>query len=165
MAPWPISDAAAREMYAGGQGNATARRWARMWTRVFRLGVLPRRWVTLEVPGRASGRTTSFPLGMADVDGHWYLVSMLGECNWVANVRAAGGDVVLVRRGRRQVHLAEVCTESRGPILRRYVAKVPGGRPHIPVPRGAPVREFARIADRYPVFEVETRSNDVSGTP
>lgn len=164
MARWPISDASAREMYAGGRGNATARRWARMWTWVFRLGLLPRRWVTLEVPGRTSGRTTSFPLGMADVDGHWYLVSMLGECNWVANVRAAGGDVVLRRRRRRQVHLAEVRAEGRGPVLRRYVAKVPGGRPHIPVPRGAPVTEFARIAHRYPVFEVQTPSDDLSRT-
>ena len=154
MPRWPISDEAAREMYAGGHGNETARWWARMWMRVFRLGLLPRRWVTLEVPGRKTGRTTLFPLGMADVDGHWYLVSMLGECSWVANVRAAGGDVVLRRRRRRPVHLVEVPDERRGPILRRYVGKVPGGRPHIPVRRGAPVAEFALIADRYPVFEV-----------
>ena len=154
MARWPISDAAAREMYVGGHGNDTARWWARLWARVFRLGVLPRRWVTLEVRGRTSGRVTAFPLGMADVDGHWYVVSMLGECNWVANVRAAGGDVVLRRRRRRPVHLVEVPVERRGPILRRYVGKVPGGRPHIPVPNGAPVAEFARIAERYPVFEV-----------
>ena len=154
MARWPISDEAAREMYAGGHGNETARWWARMWMRVFGLGLLPRRWVTLEVPGRKTGRTTLFPLGMADLDGRWYLVSMLGECSWVANVRAAGGDVVLRRRRRRPVHLVEVRDERRGPILHRYVGKVPGARPHIPVPRGAPVAEFALIADRYPVFEV-----------
>ena len=154
MARWPISDDAARHMYASGKGNATARRWARSWERVFGLGVLPRRWVILEVPGRKSGRTTSFPLGMADVDGRWYLVSMLGECNWVANVRAADGNVVLRRRRRRPVHLVEVPAERRGPILRRYVEKVPGGRPHIPVETGAPASQFARIGDRYPVFEV-----------
>ncbi len=154
MTRWPVSDEAAREMYAGGHGNQTARRWARLWTRVFDLGLLPRRWVTLEVPGRTTGRTRAFPLGMADLDGRWYLVSMLGECSWVANVRAAGGDVVLRRRRRRPVHLVEVPAERRGPILRRYVEKVPGGRPHIPIRRGAPVADFARIADRYPVFEM-----------
>jgi hypothetical protein len=158
MARWPISDDAARQMYAGGKGDETARWWARSWTRVFGIGLLPRRWVILEVPGRKSGRTTSFPLGMADMGGRWYLVSMLGECNWVANVRAADGDVMLRRRRRRPVHLVEVPVERRAPILRRYIEKVPGGRPHVPVEKGAPLSDFACIADRYPVFEVCDRS-------
>ena len=141
-------------MYVGGRGDETARWWARQWRRAFRLGVLPRRWVILEVPGRKSGRTTSFPLGMADVDGRWFLVSMLGECNWVANVRAADGAVVLRRLRARRARLVEVPVDRRAPILSRYVDKVPGGRPHIPVSKGAPEAEFAHVADRYPVFEV-----------
>jgi hypothetical protein len=91
---------------------------------------------------------------MADLDGRWYLVSMLGECNWVSNVRANGGDAVLRRRRRRRVHLIEVPVERRPAVLARYVAVVPGGRPHIPVAVGAPLADFAAIADRYPVFEV-----------
>ena len=154
MARWPVSDQDARDMYASGRGNDTARWYARNWNRVFRTGLLPRRWVTLEVPGRVSGRPTSFPLGMADVDGRWYLVSMLGECNWVANVRAAHGHAVLRRRRPRPVSLVEVPADRRAPILRRYVEKVPGGRPHIPVDRSAPLEDFAAVADRYPVFEV-----------
>ncbi len=118
------------------------------------MGLFPKRWVTLEVPGRVSGKVMSCPLGMADVDGRWYLVSMLGECNWVANVRAAGGRAVLRRRTGRTVRLQEVPVEHRAPILHRYVVKVPGGRPHIPVGRGRPVEDFVAIADRYPVFEV-----------
>lgn len=145
-------------MYEGGRGNELARWYARFWARLFRLGLFPRRWVTLEVPGRRSGRMTSLPLGMADVDDHWYLVSMLGECNWVANVRAAGGHAVLRRLVRRPVRLIEVPVEGRGPILARYVAKVPGGRPHIPVEKGAPVSQFASIAARYPVFEVRAET-------
>ncbi|WP_219943470.1 nitroreductase/quinone reductase family protein [Iamia sp. SCSIO 61187] len=154
MARWPVSDQDARDMYPGGRGDETARWYARHWKRVFRTGLLPRRWVVLEVVGRRTGRPTSFPVGMADVDGRWYLVSMLGECNWVANVRAADGRVVLRRLRPRPVRLVEVPAADRGPILRRYVEKVPGGRPHIPVPKGAPVADFAAIADRYPVFEV-----------
>lgn len=36
----------------------------RVWARVFRFGLLPRRWVTLEVRGRRSGKITASPLGM-----------------------------------------------------------------------------------------------------
>ena len=154
MGSWPISDQAAREMYAGGRGNDAARRLARVWGKVFAAGLLPRRWVTLEVPGHRTGRLTRFPLGMADVDGRWFLVSMLGECAWVRNVRAAGGRVVLRRRRPQQCRLVEVPVGERGPILRRYVDKVPGGRPHIPVGRGAPLAEFEAVAAAYPVFEV-----------
>ena len=78
MPRWPISDERAREMYDGGRANSDARWFARFWVRLFGAGVFPRRWVTLEVPGRISGDLTSFPLGMADLDGRWYLVSMLG---------------------------------------------------------------------------------------
>ncbi|MBL8931023.1 MAG: nitroreductase family deazaflavin-dependent oxidoreductase [Kineosporiaceae bacterium] len=146
-----------RQLYAGGRGNATARRFARVWAWVFRLGLQPRRWVTLEVPGRLSGRPTRFPLGMADLDGHWYLVSILGECNWTRNVRAAGGDAVLWWRRPRSVRLVEVAVDERAPILRRYLDAVPGGRPHVPVAPGSPLADFAAVADRFPVFRVDPR--------
>lgn len=150
-----VSDDTARAMYAGGRGNAAARRFARLWRWVFAAGLLPRRWVTLEVRGRRSGMLTRFPLGMADVAGRWYLVSMLGEnCNWVRNVRAAHGRVVLRRRSARTCQLVEVPQNERAVILRRYVDKVPGGRPHIPVDKGAPLADFAAVAASYPVFEV-----------
>src|SRR5450631_2245597 len=143
-----------RAMYVGGRGNATARRYAWFWNRAFRLGLLPRRWVTLEVPGRRTGKVTRFPLGMADVGGQWYVVSMLGECNWVRNVRAADGRVTLRRRRARAVRLFEVPVDERAPVIRRYVVRVPGGRPHIPVDRHEPVGAFETISSDYPVFRV-----------
>ena len=150
-----ISDDRLRRMYPGGRADATGVRFARFWSRVFSLGLQPRRWVTLEVPGRVSGRPTRFPLGMADLDGRWYLVSMLGnDCNWVRNVRAAGGRAVLVRRRRRPVVLEEVPVADRAPLLRRYLQQVPGGRPHMPVPPDAPLAEFEALAARYPAFRV-----------
>lgn len=153
-----------RAMYATGRADVTARRLARIWARVFGLGLAPRRWVTLEVPGRRSGRLTRFPLGMADVDGNWYLVSMLGErCNWVLNVRAAGGRAVLRRRRAVACQLTEVPAEQRAPILRRYLQKVPGGRPHIPVGRNAPLPAIAAIAGSYPAFRVDLVSRDPRG--
>jgi len=156
MAPWPYSDDDLRAMYVGGQGNPTARRFAHFWATVHGTGLFPRRWVTLEVAGRRTGRVTRFPLGMADWEGRWYLVSMLGDdCNWVRNVRAADG-LVTIRHGRaRARRLVEVPVEQRAPILRRYLRKVPGARPHVPVDRDAPLAEFEAIAARYPVFRVE----------
>jgi hypothetical protein len=97
---------------------------------------------------------------MADWQGEWFLVSMLGDrCNWVQNVRAADGRVV-IRHGRsRTCQLVEVPATERPPIIKRYLQKVPGGRPHIPVERDAPVADFAAIVDQYPVFRVDARSD------
>ncbi len=101
MGTWPLSDERLRAMYPGGRADQRARRFARLWAAVFGLGLMPRRWVTLEVAGRRSGQVTRFPLGMAGRNGQWYLVPMLGEqCNWAKNVRAAGGQVSLRRRRR-----------------------------------------------------------------
>ncbi len=155
MSSWPYGDDSLRAMYRGGRADATARRLARMWAAVFGLGLAPRRWVTLEVAGRRSGRVVRFPLGMADRDGQWYLVPMLGEqCNWVQNVRAAGGRATLRHRRAVACRLIEVPVRERAPIIKRYLEQVPGARPHIPVDRRAPAADFEAIAPRYPVFRV-----------
>jgi polyisoprenoid-binding protein YceI len=155
MNSWPVSSERLRGMYAGGRADDTARRLARIWAAVFSLGLPARRWVTLEVTGRRSGRTTRFPLGMARLDRRWYLVSMLGEqCNWVQNVRAARG-LVTIRHGRAvRCMLQEVPAGERPPVLKRYLQQVPGARPHFPVSRNADVTDFEAIAARYPVFLV-----------
>ncbi len=142
-------------MYVGGRGNPMARRYSRAWSSVMASGFGPRRWATLEVRGRRSGEPRRFPLGLADVDGHWYAVSMLGECAWTRNVRAAEGEVVLHGRGWGRAHLVEVPVDERARVLARYVEKVPGGRPHVAVPVGAPLVVFAAVADRHPVFRIE----------
>jgi hypothetical protein len=84
---------------------------------------------------------------------------MLGEeANWVRNVRAAGGRVVLRHGRRRAVLLEEVDPHERAPILRRYLQLAPGAPPHIPVDRRAPLAEFERIAAQYPAFHVRADS-------
>jgi len=155
MDSWPISGDRLRAMYPGGRANDTARRFARFWATVFSTGMMPRRWVTLEVRGRRSGRTARFPLGMARFAGHWYVVSMLGErCNWVQNVRAAHGLVTL-RHGRAmRCQLQELPASERPLVLKRYLQQVPGARPHFPVSQHAGVSSFEQIAGRYPVFLV-----------
>lgn len=84
------------------------------------------------------------------------MVSMLGECNWVRNVRAAHGDIVLKGRDGGPAHLTEVDVSERPAILKNYVQQVPGARPHVAVDRSALVSAFAAIAAAHPVFQVES---------
>lgn len=87
---------------------------------------------------------------------------MLGDCNWVRNVRAAHGVAVLHRRRSRSVALTEVAVGQRAPILERYLEVVPGGRQHIPVDRREATTALQAVAARYTVFLVQRRS---SATP
>ena len=119
------------------------------------LGLPPRIQAALEVRGRKSGRTRTNPVVIASLDGKRYLVSMLGPgSDWVKNVEAAHGDAVIRQGRRRQVHLVSVPSQERAPILREYVRIAPGGRKHFPLPVGAPLAEFEKIAARYPVYRI-----------
>jgi hypothetical protein len=122
------------------------------------LGIAPNYLVTLEVPGRRSGRMITLPLVMVVVAGERYLVSMLGpDVGWVRNVQAAGGNVTL-RHGRREaVHLEEVAVNERAPLLKAYLDRAPGARPHVPISKDAPLADFARVAPQLPVFRVLPR--------
>jgi len=155
---------AERWMYPGGRPNGLARALNRGWAVLHGTGLLPRRYVTLEVPGRRTGRMLSFPLVVADYQGERYLVAMLGErSNWLRNVRAAGGRAVL-RHGRREaVRLEEVDPGARAPIVRRYLALAPGPRAFIPVDRDAPLEAFEEVAPQVPVVRV--RRDDEAHPP
>lgn len=79
-------------LYRGNRPNHLARLMNRVWAGLAAAGFGPDRLVMLEVTGRPTGRTISFPVVGAGYQGERYLVSMLGEdINWVRNVRAAGG--------------------------------------------------------------------------
>jgi deazaflavin-dependent oxidoreductase (nitroreductase family) len=148
-----------RWMYRGGRPNRVAAVLNRFGVIVWSAGLWPNRAAALEVRGRRTGRLVSFPLVLVDYQGDRYVVAMLGEgTNWVSNVRAAGGQAVL-RHGRREaVRIEEVDPPARAPILQRYLQVAPGGRPHIPVDRQAPLADFERIAARYPVFRIHAGS-------
>jgi deazaflavin-dependent oxidoreductase (nitroreductase family) len=146
-----------RWLYRGRRAHRLARLLNGLQIRLAARGIGPRQVAVLDVVGRRTGRTISFPVVVADLAGERYLVSMLGDnTNWVRNVRAAGGHAVL-RHGRREViHLSEVEPDRRAPVLRRYLELAPGARPHIAVAPGAPLEQFERIAARYPVFRIVT---------
>jgi len=146
-----------RWLYRGKRPHGLARILNRAWAGLAAKGVGPRGLAQLEVTGRNTGKPVSFPVVVADYQGQRYLVSMLGEdTNWVRNVRAASGNAVLSHRGREPVRLEEVAPDERPAILRRYLECAPGGRPHFPVDRRAPIEKFETIAGRYPVFRVTT---------
>ena len=120
----------------------------------FAAGIGPVAAATLEVRGHKSGRFISFPVVVADYQGERYLVAMLGQkTNWVRNLRADGHAVL--RRGRpEEVALVEDPSEHRAAILRRYLELAPGARPFFSIDRHAPLDDFERIVDQYPVFRV-----------
>jgi hypothetical protein len=142
-------------LYRGGRPNSVASVVNRCWAAIYGLGVAPNYLVTLEVRGRRSGRMIDLPLVMIVIDGERYLVSMLGaEVEWVRNVKAAGGAVTLRHGRREEVHLEEVAVDRRAPVLKAYLKRAPGARPHLPIHRDAPLSEFERLSPQFPVFRV-----------
>jgi deazaflavin-dependent oxidoreductase (nitroreductase family) len=149
-----------RWLYRGKRPNRLARLINGAWAGLASAGLAPSRLVRLEVTGRRTGRTVSFPVVVADYRDDRYLVSMLGEdTNWVRNVRAAGGRAVLRHGRREEVRLEEVDPAQRAAILRRYLECAPGARSHIPIDRRAPIQDFEAVAGRYPVFRITAEAS------
>jgi deazaflavin-dependent oxidoreductase (nitroreductase family) len=145
-----------RLFYASGRPNRAGKAFGDFWVKVSNAGLGPEFFVALETVGHKTGRRSSIPLVVADHDGAKYLVSMLGQRSpWVHNVRAAGGRAVLRHGERREVRLVELPAAERAPIIKAYLARAAGGRPHIPVRPDAPLSEFEAIAADYPVFRIE----------
>lgn len=150
---WPYD--LKRWLYRGGRPNwmATVLNWAS--AALHALGIAPNYLVTLEVRGRRSGRTIALPLVMAIVEGERYLVSMLGaNVDWVRNAKAADGNVTLRHGRREQVHLEELPANQRASVLKAYLMRAPGARPHIHIDKDAPLSEFEQVSVQFPVFRV-----------
>ena len=147
-------------MYRGGRPHTLARILNRGWAIVHSLGMLPNYLVTLEVVGRKTGKTISFPLVLTPLNGERYLVSMLGDdANWVKNVEAAGGTATLRHGITEHVRLEKVDANQRAPILKAYLQRAPGARPHLEIDKDAPLAEFEKIASLYPVYRLQTMDN------
>ncbi|MEM8532732.1 MAG: nitroreductase/quinone reductase family protein [Chloroflexota bacterium] len=146
-----------RWMYRGGRPNTLAKILNKVSALLYARGILPNYLVTLEVVGRQSGQMVEFPLVMTVLNGERYLVSMLGtKVNWVRNVQASGGKARLRHGKSEEVVLKEVAVEQRAPILKAFVQRAPGARPHIPISKDEPIAAFEPIAAEYPVFRLET---------
>jgi hypothetical protein len=145
-----------RLFYRDGRPNRAGRIFGDLWVAAADRGLTPSYVVALETVGHRSGRRTAVPLVIADHAGEPYAVSMLGERSpWVHNVRAAGGRAVVRHGTRREIRLVEVAPADRAPIIKAYLARAVGGRPHIPVDPDAPLEDFEHIAPDFPVFRLE----------
>jgi deazaflavin-dependent oxidoreductase (nitroreductase family) len=141
------------------------RRLGRLGPAVTTLGLSPRDVITLEVPGRRSGVIRRTIMVRAACDGEHYLVALAGESEWVRNVRAAGGRVVIGRRQRRAARLVEVLPQQRAPVIRAYLrrwgrragskAMASEARNYFGVGADASLEEIQGVAEHYPVFRIE----------
>lgn len=124
-----------------------------------RLGWSPGEVVDLEVPGRRTGIVRRTTLLTTDLGGRRYLVALAGEAEWVRNVRAAGGHVVLGRRRRCAATLVELPPAQRPPVLRAYLLHAPHRRAQVArhyfgVGADPSDEELLAVAGRYPVFHI-----------
>jgi len=137
------------------------------------LGLAPRDAVTLEVRGRRTGQPRRIPILVTRHEGADYLVALAGESQWVRNVRAAGGEASLRRRGTRRVRLEEVPVAQRAPVLAAYLdaGRRRSGEPaareqarwYFGLQDPATPERLAELAPRYPVFRMtDTARRDES---
>jgi F420H(2)-dependent quinone reductase len=147
-----------RWQFRTGRPNRSARVLSRLLGIAFGAGIGPNQAATLEVRGRKTGRKISFPIVIVAYEGERYLVAMLGDkTNWVLNLRT-DNHAVLQRGTRENVSLVQDFSGNRAAILRRYLNLAGGARPFFPIERRAPLSDFERIVDEYPVFRVAPAS-------
>ncbi len=119
--------------------------------------------VTLEVPGRKTGKPARVSLTTVRYNRSRDLVSLYDKSQCVKNVRAADDQATIVSGRRTPVRLAEVPQGERAPILLGYVqqrafshsgeesAKLVFGLGQRPT-----LREMEVIANNYVVFGIQS---------
>jgi len=140
--------------YRNGRATAFGRAFSRFWAWWASLGLPPRRQVGLKVRGRRTGRIHTVAAVIVQRADAQYLVSMLGECEWVKNVRAARGQVEIVSGRRRRARLEEAPIPVRAPIIKEFLRLAPGARPHIGLGKSATLADCDRVSADFPVFRI-----------
>jgi deazaflavin-dependent oxidoreductase (nitroreductase family) len=117
---------------------------------------------TLEARGRQSGLPRRTPVNVLELDGRQYLVSPRGDTQWVRNVRADGGRLVLILGRRRDERTAEELTDAdKTAVLRAYLRKwkMEVGVFFDGVTADSSDEEVARIAPAHPAFLLSAPGN------
>ncbi len=137
------------------------------------LGWAPRDAATLEVHGRTTGRLRRTPVLITHLGTDRYLVALAGRSHWVRNVRAAGGQAWLRRRGRTEVSLEELPAAERPPILLAYLhgaerdgtpsARTETAAHYFGLDPDPDLADVAAIADHYPVFRIHDTERGTAG--
>jgi deazaflavin-dependent oxidoreductase (nitroreductase family) len=122
---------------------------------LMRLGISAWGSRVLEHRGRRSGQLHRTPVNLLTLGSNQFLVAARGETEWVRNVRAADGHLVLLLGRQRQLCTAvEIPLAERTPILRAYLErwKFEVGMFFQGVGPDSTDAEFEAIAERHPVF-------------
>lgn len=137
------------------------------------LGISPKYVVNLEVPGRRSGLIHRTTLVQVTDNSERYLVSLAGESQWVRNLRAADGRVVVGRKQRHAATLVEVPAQERAPIIRAYLlragrragsnAVTSEARYYFGVSANPSLEELQEVVENYPVFRIVDGARTVPG--
>ncbi len=115
----------------------------------------------LRVRGRRSGEWRRTPVNLLEHDDRNFLVSPRGNTQWVRNLRVAGTGELRVGRRVEAFHGTEISdADAKVEILRAYLErwKMEVGVFFDGVGPDSDDAEMRAIADRHPVFLVETES-------
>jgi deazaflavin-dependent oxidoreductase (nitroreductase family) len=116
----------------------------------------------LEVRGRKSGEVRRTPVNLLNYGGRQYLVSPRGDAQWVRNVRADDGRLVLVLGRRREERVAtELSDDEKPPVLRAYLKrwKMEVGVFFGGVSATSSDAELLRVAPHHPVFALSDKQS------
>lgn len=111
----------------------------------------------LTLPGRVSGQPRSTPVSILIVDGQRYVIGGLDAADWVQNARSADRGILAYGAEREEVRLTELEESEGAPVLAAFPIEVPHGTQFFEKVHGVAPEpdEFAKLADRCPVFRVE----------
>jgi deazaflavin-dependent oxidoreductase (nitroreductase family) len=73
----------------------------------------------LRVRGRKSGRLYEVPVRVAVLDGHRYVMTMMGDTQWARNLRAAGQGQLVLGKSVEQVRAREIDGQEKTAFLSR----------------------------------------------
>jgi deazaflavin-dependent oxidoreductase (nitroreductase family) len=157
QSPNPTTDSAATHYGSHSPDWFTVHVFNKLVALLTRLGISVLGSRVLEHRGRRSGDLFHTPVNLLTIDGTQYLVAPRGETQWVRNVRAADGHLVLILGRRRRIYTAtEVPAAERTDILRTYLRrwKFEVGMFFDGTGPDASDEEFLAIAERHPVFSL-----------
>jgi deazaflavin-dependent oxidoreductase (nitroreductase family) len=142
-------------------------RWSKPLTgAAIRVGVPMGPNTLMTVRGRTSGEPRTFPVAVAPIDGHRYVIAVYGDVNWSRNLRAAGEADIRVGGGRTEHVIAHELDQAEATTF--FAETLPGFIRRLPwFGRlfGAALFRFvapeigsdpARAALGRPVFELRT---------
>jgi hypothetical protein len=118
----------------------------------------------LRVHGRHSGRVHELPVRLAIRDGRRYVVSVVGDAEWVRNLRAAGTAGLRVGTDVEPVAAREILGEEKAAFIRWY-CQLPDYRLSVRLGLGVEpghltTAAIERISREHPVFEFATQFPD-----